>query len=83
MSTKPVTEHPYQPTIKIADFEGPLDLLLHLIRENKMNIYDIPSACMTSQDLEVLPQPPAHPLARGGDDEYQKPVALTPTERTG
>ena len=27
--------------LKINDFEGPLDLLLHLIKENKMDIFDI------------------------------------------
>ena len=67
MSTKPVTEHPYQPTIKIADFEGPLDLLLHLIRENKMNIYDIQIACITSQYLDFLHQQQAHQLEIAGD----------------
>lgn len=35
-------------------FEGPLDLLLHLIRENKVNIYDIPIALITHQYLEYL-----------------------------
>ena len=27
--------------LKINEFEGPLDLLLHLIKESKMNIFDI------------------------------------------
>ena len=67
MSTKPVTEHPYQPTIKIADFEGPLDLLLHLIRENKMDIYDIQIARITSQYLDFLHQQQAHQLEIAGD----------------
>ena len=31
-------QHPYQPNIKLADFEGPLDLLLHLIRQSEMDI---------------------------------------------
>lgn len=35
-------------------FEGPLDLLLHLIRENKVDIYDIPIALITKQYLEYL-----------------------------
>ena len=35
-------------------FEGPLDLLLHLIKEHKMDIYDIPIAKITSQYLEYL-----------------------------
>ena len=28
-------------SIKITNFEGPFDLLLHLIKKNEMNIYDI------------------------------------------
>ncbi|SVC76391.1 uncharacterized protein METZ01_LOCUS329245 [marine metagenome] len=35
-------------------FEGPLDLLLHLIKEQKMEIYDIPIAEITRQYLEYL-----------------------------
>jgi len=30
-----------QPLIQVSDFEGPLDLLLHLIKTNEMDIYDI------------------------------------------
>lgn len=67
MSTKPIAEHPYQPTIKIADFEGPLDLLLHLIRENKMDVYDIQITLITSQYLEFLHQQQAHQLEIAGD----------------
>lgn len=40
--------------IKIPVFEGPFDLLLHLIRENKLDIYDIPIALITSQYLEYI-----------------------------
>ncbi len=39
---------------KLAVFEGPLDLLLHLIKENKIDIYDIPIALITKQYLEYL-----------------------------
>lgn len=39
---------------KLPVFEGPLDLLLHLIKENKLNIYDIPIALITKQYLEYL-----------------------------
>ena len=35
-------------------FEGPLDLLLHLIKKNEVNIYDIPIALVTKQYLEYL-----------------------------
>jgi segregation and condensation protein A len=41
-------------SIKLPVFEGPLDLLLHLIRENKVDIYDIPIALITRQYLEYL-----------------------------
>jgi segregation and condensation protein A len=40
--------------IKLEIFEGPLDLLLHLIRKNKMDIYDIPIAEITKQYLEYI-----------------------------
>lgn len=40
--------------IKIPVFEGPLDLLLHLIRENKIEIYDIPIAIITHQYLQYI-----------------------------
>ena len=40
--------------IKIPVFEGPLDLLLHLIRENKIDIYDIPISLITHQYLKYL-----------------------------
>lgn len=35
-------------------FEGPLDLLLHLISKNKVNIYDIPIASITDQYFEAI-----------------------------
>ena len=40
--------------IKLEIFEGPLDLLLHLIRKHEINIYDIPIALITSQYLQYL-----------------------------
>lgn len=40
--------------IKIPVFEGPFDLLVHLIRENKIDIYDIPIALITSQYLQYI-----------------------------
>lgn len=41
-------------TIKLPIFEGPLDLLLHLIREHKLDIYDIPIVEVTDQYLHYL-----------------------------
>ena len=40
--------------IKIPEFEGPFDLLLHLIRENKVDIYDIPISLITGQYLQYI-----------------------------
>ncbi len=41
-------------TVKLQAFEGPLDLLLHLIDKNKVDIYDIPIALITDQYLEYI-----------------------------
>lgn len=43
-------------------FEGPLDLLLHLIDKNKVDIYDIPIAMITDQYFEYLEQMPESDL---------------------
>lgn len=40
--------------VKLEVFEGPLDLLLHLIDKNKINIYDIPIAEITEQYMEYI-----------------------------
>ena len=40
--------------VKLQVFEGPLDLLLHLIDKNKVNIYDIPIVLITEQYLEYV-----------------------------
>lgn len=42
------------PKIKVADFEGPFDLLLHLIKKNKMDIYNIEIYKITNQYLRYL-----------------------------
>ena len=41
-------------TFQLDQFEGPLDLLLFLIRKNEVNIYDIPIASITEQYLNFL-----------------------------
>lgn len=41
-------------SVKLEAFEGPLDLLLHLIDKNKVNIYDIPIVLITEQYLEYV-----------------------------
>ena len=41
-------------SIKLQKFEGPLDLLLHLIDKNKVDIFDIPIVEITDQYMEYL-----------------------------
>lgn len=43
-------------TIQLQQYEGPLDLLLDLIRKQQINIYDIPIARITAQYLEYMEQ---------------------------
>ncbi len=40
--------------VKLEIFEGPLDLLLHLIKKNKIDVHDIPISLITEQYLEYL-----------------------------
>ncbi len=43
-------------SVKLEAFEGPLDLLLHLIDKNKVNIHDIPIVEITEQYMEYIRQ---------------------------
>lgn len=52
MSVGQMDDSPYKVVLPV--FEGPLDLLLHLIRENEIDIYDIPIAKVTEQYLAYL-----------------------------
>ncbi len=49
-----LSETPGGYSVRLDRFEGPLDLLLHLIRKNELNIHDIPIALITRQYLEYL-----------------------------
>ena len=40
--------------VRLEHFEGPLDLLLFLIREHEVDIYDIPISLVTQQYLQYL-----------------------------
>src|SRR6266853_84253 len=40
--------------VHLEHFDGPLDLLLHLIKKNEVNIYDIPIAMITAQYLDTI-----------------------------
>ncbi len=49
-------------SVKLQAFEGPLDLLLHLIDKNKIDIYDIPIAEITQQYMDYLQDLPREDL---------------------
>lgn len=53
--------------VKLEGFEGPLELLLHLIKENRINIYDIPIALITRQYLAYLDLMQSLNLALAGE----------------
>src|SRR5258708_2493933 len=53
--------------ITLGEFEGPLDLLLYLIRQEQVNIYDIPIARITDQYLRYLNMMQELDLAVAGD----------------
>ena len=59
------TELPYQ--VRIENFEGPLDLLLHLIKKHEINIYDIPIALIAQQYLEYIEAMKSFNLNVAGD----------------
>ncbi|HID31728.1 MAG TPA: chromosome segregation protein ScpA, partial [Desulfobacterales bacterium] len=41
--------------VKLGDlFDGPMDLLVHLVKKNEVDIYDIPIALITQQYVEYL-----------------------------
>ena len=48
--------------VKLQVFEGPLDLLLHLLEKNKVNIYDIPIVEITNQYMEYIGEMQRHDL---------------------
>jgi len=43
-----------KPEIRLRQFEGPLDLLLHLIEKNDVDIYDIPISTITAQYMDYI-----------------------------
>lgn len=53
--------------VQLDQFEGPLGLLLYLIRKEEMDIYDIPIHRITSQYLSHIKQLPAFDLEQAGD----------------
>lgn len=53
--------------VKIETYEGPMDLLLNLIEENKIDIYDIPINLITSQFLDYIKKLEENRLEVAGD----------------
>ncbi len=53
--------------VRLDVFEGPLDLLLHLIRKNEVDIFDIPIAVITDQYLAYLDMMKALNISVAGD----------------
>ncbi len=74
------------PTVRLSHFEGPLDLLLFLIKKNELDIYDIPIAEITRQYTEILRENEKANIEIAGDFfvmaatlMYIKSRALLPT----
>jgi len=66
-SSAPQTMFPDMAPVSLDAFEGPLDVLLHLIREQKMEIFDIPIAPLTVQYLNILDAQTPLDLEYAGD----------------
>jgi segregation and condensation protein A len=56
--------------VQLHEYEGPLDLLLDLIRKNQVNIYDIPIAQITSQYMEYMGRAAALDIELGAEFVY-------------
>lgn len=54
-------------TVRLSIFEGPLDLLLHLIKRNEVQVTDIPIAAITDQYLAMLEELPELNLDSAGE----------------
>lgn len=77
-------------TFHLENFEGPLDLLLHLISKNRMSIYDIPVAQILEQYMTVLQSAQQMDMDVAGDFiamaaqlVYIKSKMLLPKQETG
>lgn len=58
---------PALPPVQLDQFEGPLDVLLHLIRSQKLDVFDIPLAMITRQYLDILEAQEEPDLEVAGD----------------
>ena len=68
--------------VKLDSFEGPLDLLLHLIEKNKVNIYDIPINEITEQYLEYMGQMQEEERVRTAEASFSRTAREEERTRT-
>ena len=54
VAPEPIAEGEQAVRIELPDFEGPLDLLLHLVKKHELNIFDIPVSFITERYLEHI-----------------------------
>lgn len=76
-----------KPTFQVAEFDAPLDLILHLIAKHKLNIYDIEISSLLEQYLAYIRMMEAEDLEVTSDFlemasrlVYMKTVALLPRQ---
>jgi len=89
MSERPMSDERYE--VKVENiFEGPMDLLVYLIRKNEVDIYDIPIALITEQYLAYIEWFKAMNINVAGDFllmaatlTYIKSRMLLPSRNTG
>ena len=55
------------PSVTLAEFEGPLDLLLHLVRDGRMDIFNLPIATLCDQYIAILNSDDAIDLHTAGE----------------
>ncbi|MBI2027929.1 MAG: segregation/condensation protein A [Deltaproteobacteria bacterium] len=68
--------------VKLEHFEGPLDLLIHLIRKNEVDIYNVPIATITDQYLEALKLMKGLNIAIAGEFIYMAATLIYIKSRT-
>lgn len=64
---EPIEEVPEELAVRLESFEGPLDLLLELIRKHEVDIFDIPIALITEEYLGYVEQMEKLDLQVGGE----------------
>ncbi|OQX61793.1 MAG: chromosome segregation protein ScpA [Desulfococcus sp. 4484_241] len=68
--------------VKVEVFEGPMDLLVHLIKKNEVNIYDIPIAEITRQFLDYIDWMKMMNIDVAGDFLYMAAILTNIKSRT-